>query len=237
MLVDLHAHTSAISPCCRISAQKNIRLAKETGFDGLCITNHYDAHYFSIDTYTDWIDSYIAEWHICQEWGEKYGVRIFCGIEVNSAVVPNLHLLIYGADEAFLRKYPQLCHRTTQELYRICKENDCALIQAHPFRYNVGVQDPAFLDGLEVNCHPGYGNSYCADVLAAAQANQLAVTAGCDYHADTYRPKGGTFLSDEIQTEQELAQYLLKTNRFHLQIQEPADGAVFEIWHNRNRRK
>ncbi len=237
MLVDLHGHTGAISRCCRIGAEENVLRAREAGFDGMVITNHYDAGYFNEESYNAWLEGYITEWAHCRALGKQHGVRIFCGVEVNSALVPNLHLLIYGADEAFLRKYPRLCNRTTEELYRICKENGCALIQAHPFRHRVGVQDTAFLDGLEINCHPSYGNSYCADVLAAAQAKHLAVTAGCDYHADSYRSKGGTFLPNEIQTEQELAQYLLKADQFHLQVQEPADGAVFEIWHNRNRRK
>ena len=42
MLIDLHAHSKAISKCSRINGIDNIELAKSIGLDGFILTNHYD---------------------------------------------------------------------------------------------------------------------------------------------------------------------------------------------------
>ncbi len=227
MLIDMHGHTAGISRCCRIDAREGIRQAVEAGFDGMVITNHYEAWYYTEESYDGWIESYIAEWELCRELGREYGFRIFCGIEVSLAVVPNLHLLIYGADADFLRKYPHLCRRSLQELSQIVRENGCALIQAHPFRHGVGIQDTDLLDGVEINCHPKYDGGHAQQILAAAGEKRLVVTVGCDYHADSARPAGGSIIPEQIRTDRELAQYLLSSGEFSLQIHDPVDTAPY----------
>lgn len=78
-----------------------------------------------------------------------------------------------------------------------------------------------FLDGIEINCHPKYFNTFSSKIIKIAQKNKLSVTCGCDYHGDVpYRPKGGIFLPDTIQTDGDLAKYLKETKVFHLQIHE-----------------
>ncbi len=228
MLVDLHAHTSGISHCCRIDAREVIDTAKANGFDGIAVTNHYTRKYYTDETYYDWIERYIEEWQLCRTLGEKAGLRIFCGVEVTQEYDPRLHMLIYGCDESFLRTYHKLCERSLQELYALCRQHDCALVQAHPFRGGTTVQNTAYLDGVEINCHPYYGRTYASEVEKAAKKSHLALTCGCDYHADTYRSRGGMFLPDGITTDQELVQYLLHSDIFSLQVHEIADGSVYK---------
>ena len=45
MLIDLHAHSKAISKCSRINGIDNIELAKSLGLNGFILTNHYDKNY------------------------------------------------------------------------------------------------------------------------------------------------------------------------------------------------
>ena len=37
MLIDLHAHSSGISKCCRIDAEEVVREAVRIGLDGICL--------------------------------------------------------------------------------------------------------------------------------------------------------------------------------------------------------
>ncbi len=233
MLIDLHTHTSGISRCCKISAEDNILLAKELGFDGLAITNHYASYYFDEASYDDWIEKYIAEWAICRELGKRHSMRIFSGVEVTLEEDPRLHILLYGADEAFLRENRRLCDRPLAELYALCRAKGIAVVQAHPFRNGTTIQNTALLDGIEINCHPAYQNCYSGEILQAARAAGLAVTVGCDYHADSYRPLGGMFLPESVTDERALARYIRENDRFHLQIHSPTTEQVFETTYTR----
>ncbi len=226
MLIDLHCHTKAISHCCRISAEDNILLAKSKGFDGMAITNHYTSDYFEPGGFEEWLEKYIAEWNICRELGKKHGMKIFCGVEVTMAVDPRLHMLIYGCDEAFLRNNPHLYDKRLYELHDLCAENGCALVQAHPFRSGMEIKPARVLDGIEVNCHPLYRDSHYEEILEFAKNNRLAVTVGCDFHNDTYRPLGGTVLPDSIETDRDLADYILNAKSFALKIHNPVNGEI-----------
>lgn len=233
MLVDLHAHSKGISSCCKIGADKVVDTAKEYGFGGLAIANHYVSSYFTGETYHDWIEKYIAEWRLFEALGQEKGLQIFKAIEVTLEQDPRLHMLIYGADEAFLRNYPLLCDKTLPELYELCEGNGCALVQGHPFRGGATVQDTNFLHGVEINCHPNYKNSFADQLLQRAKSARLSVTVGCDYHADTYRPRGGMLLPDTVKTDRDLVQYILHAKTFHLQIHEPADGELYQTVYER----
>ncbi len=229
MLIDMHAHTSEISTCCKINAEDGIVLAKEKGYDGVAIMNHYTATYFNVNTYDAWIDSYIAEWEHCRALGLKHGMRVFCGVEVTLDGDPRLHMLIYGADAEFLKSNPYLNTKSVEELYALCKANGCALVQAHPYRGGTTVQDVNFLDGIEINCHPLYHNSFYREMLDIATANGLSLTVGCDYHNDTYRPVAGSVLPDELASDKELANFILTSRRFEMQIHDPVDERVFTM--------
>ncbi len=233
MLIDLHAHTSAISYCCKMDAENVIKTAKEHGFDGLAIANHYMNPYFTADTHRDFIERYIAEWSACVEIGKQYGIKIFKAVEVTMAHDPLLHMLIYGADEAFLRDNLFLCDLSLEELYALCERYGYTLIQGHPFRGGETIQNTNFLHGLEVNCHPLYQNSYADIILQEAAKKGLAVTVGCDYHADTYRPDGGTVLPDSIESDADLAWHLRSAKSFELQIHEPLDGKIYRTVYTR----
>ena len=45
MLIDLHAHSSGISRCCKIPAPKVLEISRDLGLDGIVLTNHYQKSY------------------------------------------------------------------------------------------------------------------------------------------------------------------------------------------------
>ena len=221
MLVDLHGHTKGISKCCRIPYQQVLETALEYGMDGIALTNHYQKSYVIDGDINGFVEKYIAEFYVTEEYGRKIGCKVFFGIELTTARYPNVHMLIYGVDPDFLRIHPWLFDLSQEELYQLVKANNGILIQAHPFRNGATVLDPRFMDGVEINCHPLYGKSYAQELLAIAKEHSFIVTCGGDFHADTYRPKCGMVLPENIKDHHDLCAYLLSPDAKTLCIQEP----------------
>jgi hypothetical protein len=77
-----------------------------------------------------------------------------------------------------------------------------------------------YVDGIEINCHPLYGNTYSNEIIKIAKQNNLIITCGGDYHHDTYRPKCGVYFPDDIKSNKDLKDYLVNSNEIKLCIQE-----------------
>ncbi len=232
MFTDMHLHTSGISRCAKKPYNEMLDNAKENGYDAVVISNHYTKAYFTEENHSEWIEEYLCEFYKCEKYGKEIGIKVFFGIEVTFEESPAVHFLIYGADEHFLRKNQFLCFKTQKELYNLCRENGCVLVQAHPFRGGASVMSPELLDGIEINCHPGHGDSHSEEIIKIAKENNLALTVGCDYHADNYRPLGGMFLPDYINSGKELADYIIKKEKTKVQIQEPTGGGIRKVYLN-----
>ena len=135
MLIDMHAHTSGVSHCCVLPPEEIVRIAKETGLDGIVLTNHYAKDYVTVD-------KYINEYEITKAEGEKIGLKVFFGIEVTVVWNPRIHLLVYGVTTDFLREHPALYDMSQEELYTLVHQYGGVLVQAHPFRESCRPQDP-----------------------------------------------------------------------------------------------
>ncbi len=220
MLIDLHAHTSGISHCCRIAYPEVLEEAKNAGLDGIVLTNHYTRQYLKDRTAEAFVEDYIQEYERTKAHGERVGCRVFFGLEVTMEWATNVHMLIYGMEPESLRKTPFLFDLPLEELYRTVKEAGGALVQAHPFRNESTVMNTDYLDGVEINCHPLYGSTYSEELLAIAKEAGITVTCGGDYHADTYRPRCGMYLPEELQTSRDVAEYLLTAEEVKLHVQQ-----------------
>jgi len=229
MLIDLHAHTSGISKCCRIAAPEVLVQAKAAGLDGIVLTNHYQNSYICDGQQDKFVEDYIAEYLYTKECGEAIGCKVFFGIEVTMELYRNVHILIYGVEPSFLRENPALFDCTQEELYTLVHENGGAMVQAHPFRNGTSVLDPAFLDGIEINCHPKYKTT-CKEQLTEIAAQQgLILTCGGDYHADTYRPQCGTYLPETVSDPVALGKYLAETGQIRLRVHEVNEPTYSEM--------
>ncbi len=227
MLIDLHAHTSGISRCCRYPGSKILEFAYETGIDGIVLTNHYQKNYIGTEGVNSFVEKYIEEFYSTKALGEQLGMKVFFGIEVTMELYPNVHMLIYGVDKEFLTSHSLVFDYTHEELYAAVKEYNGVLIQAHPFRNGTTVLKTNLLDGVEINCHPLYNNSHSNEILSIVRENGLAVTCGGDFHGDTYRPKCGMYLPDTITNSCELGEYIKNAKEVSLCIQEP-NSDIFE---------
>ncbi len=217
MLVDLHIHTSGISPCSHRTPEEIIAqcLADDTG--GFVLTNHCAEAYMRDVTYRDWCVKYNNEFYHAKRLGDKYGVRVFFGVEVNTSVYRNIHYLIYGIQPCDLLCSPELYKLTQEELYEYCENNGFLLYQAHPYRNGAVPQNPDFLHGVEINCHPIYKFTMEREVCEFAEKNKLRLSCGSDFHGDSYKARCGAYLPDDITTEKELVEYL-RNNQPELEV-------------------
>lgn len=230
MLIDLHGHTKGISRCCRLYAPEVLAAAMEAGLDGICLCNHYQMCYVPDGDALAFAHRYIDEFRATRAIGEEMGVRVFFGIEVTMNRHRDEHILVYGVDEQFPLQYPALYELTQQELYERVHAAGGVMVQAHPMRKGKNLlMDPAYLDGVEVNCHPKYDRTYAEEMAELANSNNWILTCGGDYHADTHRVQCGVYLPDHIADSVQLGQYLKQAEVLRLRVQEVGEMTAYDM--------
>ncbi|MFZ5648802.1 MAG: PHP domain-containing protein [Bacillota bacterium] len=109
MIIDLHVHTSALSPCSSLDPEEAVRTAKSMGLDGICFTEHCRI----------WPDTDL------ERLSAKWDFPVFCGMEVETR---EGHMLVFGLGE----EIPEILG--AGELREKVDRVDGAMIYAHPFR-------------------------------------------------------------------------------------------------------
>lgn len=228
MLVDMHAHSSGISTCCRIPYDTVIERARETGVEGIVLTNHYVSSYVTDDKYEEFAERYLEEYQKAKEYGDSVGAKVFFGVEVTVEWDKNVHLLVYGVPHSFVTDHPRMCFYPLETLYRTVHEYGGILVQAHPYRRQPRLQDLNYLDGVEISCHPNHGSSCSDEVKKIAETNGKLLTCGGDYHSDAnYRPLCGVFVPEEISDDVALKDWLISQPSLTLRVHEPGGD-----WHD-----
>lgn len=220
MLIDMHAHTSGISRCCRTDAYGVLTAAKEVGIDGLILCNHYDAGYVDEAGPAAFAEKYIAEYYHTAMVAAEMGMRLYFGIEVTARKHNNAHILVYGMEPGFVRENPEIYDYTLEEICAAVHEKGGLVVQAHPFRGNGKLLDTGILDGVEINCHPIYDDTHCARMQEIAHEAGIFTTCGGDYHADTYRAICGTYFPDEIQRYEGIINHLKTSAEIKMHVHE-----------------
>ena len=206
-----------------------VQVVLDNGMDGIILTNHYDKNYVQNNDSLSFAKKYIAEYHSVKEYGFKIGVKVFFGIELTMAKHNNVHMLIYGVSEEWLLQHSDIFDYTQKELYESVKKEGGILVQAHPFRRGKDVLlDLSLMDGVEANCHPLYDGTYLERLSIIAHNNNLLLTCGGDFHADTHRPKCGVYLPDNLTTTKEIVVYLQEKQMISLCVQEAGMMRIFD---------
>lgn len=233
MLIDMHAHSSAISRCCRATVEEVLETDKSVGIDGIVLTNHYQIEYTVNGDSDGLARRYIEEYYHAKEAGEKLGMRVFYGMEVTARQFGCAHMLIYGIDPSFTLEHSDIYDYTLEEMSRVVHEAGAVLIQAHPFRRGGDLVDLAYVDGVEANCHPIYEGPCYDRLVPYAQEAGIIMTCGGDYHADTHRVRCGTYLPDTLTGGKDLADYLRTVDSTRLVLEEPTAHASYERIYSR----
>lgn len=220
MLIDMHAHTSGISRCCQADAAEVLNTARKAGIDGLVLCNHYQEIYVTEAGPAAFAEEYIAEYYRTKQLADAMGFPLFFGVEVTAKLHGNAHILIYGMPPEFVREYPDIYAYPLEKMARIVWERGGLIVQAHPFRSGGQILDTAWLDGVEVNCHPLYDATHCDELMEIAAEKRMLLTCGGDYHADTYRAVCGTVFPDGSCSSEDLVRHLKNTREIRLHVHE-----------------
>ena len=135
-LYDPHTHTAEVSHCGRLGASELVERYRGQGFAGIAVTDHLHEEYIaSLDCRDDWqacVSAYLKGYRRAIDSAQKVGMDVLLGAEIRFPE-NDRDFLVYGIDEAFLRRNPYLYRlgcRTFFERF----SGETLIIQAHPFR-------------------------------------------------------------------------------------------------------
>ncbi len=210
---ELHAHTSEVSSCGKVPAAELVEMYVEAGYEGVVITDHLNGSTFrnhegcSVEEQREFfLSGYRAAKRSA---GSR--LKVLLGMELCLAGSPNDYLL-YGLTEDLL---PVLYNQTFNirqlslpEASQFLRAHGIFIVQAHPFRNDLRVIDPKYIDGVETyNGHPWHA-SRNAVAKCWAEMYQLIQTSGSDFHVPDCLARGGVILHDKIETIHDLVAVL-----------------------------
>ena len=129
----------------------------------------------------------MAGWYAARESGEKCGITVLHGVELQPAGCL-YELLIYGLDDKDFFDIPRMYDLSIEEISALARERGAFISLAHPFRHG-DRPDPSLYHGAEVfnraeSFHDDGMRDDASNNLAAdfAAKNGLIPTCGQDFH-------------------------------------------------------
>ena len=184
MKIDLHVHTSEVSKCGHMSAAETVGRYKDAGYDCIVITNHfnsYTADLFAQAGKPDFFEHYRSSYLLAKEEGERAGLLVLNGYEIRFNGADNDYL-IYGMDDATAKEYKTLFAMDPKSFSALAAERGFLFYQAHPFRNQMKITNPAYLFGIEIkNGNPRHDSRNDIAHMWAKKYG-LHMIAGSDCH-------------------------------------------------------
>lgn len=225
-LFEMHAHTDETSNCGKVPAAEMVEIYKKLGYDGIVVTDHMSTHtFFKYDysnmTWDEKVDIFLKGYNLAKE-AAKDDIKILLGMELRFDLENcENDYLVYGIDENFLRSNGDLINMNIEGFSKLAHSKGLMIFQAHPFRFNMTVTRPKFLDGIEVfNGNPRH-NSNNTIASKWAELQGLQMSSGSDFHEHGDEGHGGILFSDKINSNTDLINALRK-NDYILKTSKPA---------------
>lgn len=211
MKIELHSHTSEVSPCGRLTARELIQLYHAAGYDAIVITNHFNAYAAKRLTEktgrTDFSNYYHEEYEKAARLGREAGLLILCGYEVRFRANDNDYL-VYGMPRKILDDHDRIFSMDAHSFGELARKQGFLFYQAHPFRNKMTVTDPADLFGIEVyNAHPRHDSRN--DIAKIwAEKHQLHGIGGSDCHRTEDAGRAGILTEVTVRDMDDLVRVL-----------------------------
>lgn len=210
MKIELHAHTSEVSPCGRLTARELIQLYRSAGYDGIVITNHFNAYaakHLAASGRTDFAIFYHEEFEKAAELGRQAGLLILCGYEVRFLNNENDYL-VYGMPREIAEDHDRIFSMNAHSFGELARGRNFLFYQAHPFRNKMTVTDPADLFGIEVNnAHPRHDSRN--DIAKMwAEKFHLHGIGGSDCHRAEDAGRAGILTDETVRNMDDLVRVL-----------------------------
>lgn len=212
---EMHCHTAEFGWCAKVPTEILVPEHAKAGYQGICITNHYIDFAFRKMKAKDWtgkIDFYLDGYRKAKSLAKHYDMDVILGLEIRFAGDSYNDFLVYGMDEDFLYKYPELYTHTPESFKAFCEEHDLLIFQAHPFRPYCNPEEAKFLDGYEIlNANVRSDNNNHL-TKALQKKTQLLGIAGSDYHQLEDIDRSGCIFYERVRDGKELVR-VLKAHR------------------------
>ena len=210
---DLHIHTLESSECGQVEAREIVRLYQARGYAGFVITDHCIPRYVKkFSSVNEMLEKQCEGYFAAKEYGDSVGFSVFYGCELRFTEAFQTDFLVYGAQPDYFIKRPGLMETPIKDALRQLHDDGLLVYQAHPFRNEMQITDPALLDGIEVyNGHKGY-NSRNEFAMMWAGAFGLKKISGSDFHHEHDLAHGGILCEDRVETYDDLLNALKEEN-------------------------
>jgi len=194
-LYETHLHTSQGSACGSNTGSEMAKAAKDYGYTGIIVTDHFFYGNTAVDRklpWNDWVDKYCEGYFDAKKTGDEIGLQVFFGWESSYNA---MEFLIYGLTPDWLHKHEEIRDCSVKEQYEMVHRDGGIVIQAHPFReadyIGEKIQYPYDVDGVEVlnisnGVKSGYGLNACPwddEAYEYARRYNLHATSGSDVHS------------------------------------------------------
>jgi predicted metal-dependent phosphoesterase TrpH len=213
-LFEIHCHTGEVSVCAWVDAISIVRMHKEAGFEGICITDHYHEEFFKKHSGLkdkEIVDIYLSGYRLARKEGSRIGIKVMLGMEIRFEDNDNDYL-VYGITEDMLFENPYMFRMGLEDFSDMARVNGLLLIQAHPFRDNMTRVNPRFIDGIETVNGNIRHNSRNHLSESYAIVNNLRKMGGSDFHRECDLNMVAMHFFDEINSEADLVKSIKDGN-------------------------
>ena len=131
---ETHAHTSEVSRCAVISGVEIVRVYKDLGFSGICITDHFLNGNTTVSLEPSWdeqIAMFCRGYEKAHAEGKRIGIDVFFGWEYTYR---GTDLLTYGLDKKWLLEHPEIMDLSMNDYCDLVHLHGGFIVHAHPFR-------------------------------------------------------------------------------------------------------
>jgi len=227
MRLETHIHTKEVSSCSQCSAAEAVSRCVRLGYGGMVLTDHFSpyAHakmrkIFWQDRITFFLKGYKAAREAAPE-----GFAVLLGMEVR-LLGANNDYLVYGVDEAFLRRYEAFDFQGLAKFSKLAHDNGLMVFQAHPLRFGSTIMKPQLLDGIEAYNGNANHESHNAIALAWAETCGLLAISGSDWHgpeSGANAALGGIELREPVQDNEGFMRALRDREFALIKQEQPAE--------------
>ena len=213
---ELHAHTSEISPCAIVPAERVAHIYTRLNYDGIVITDHFTEYTVNqtrqLQTWEDRMNRFISGYETVKKTAEQIGsLSVFFGLEYRFIGDMNDYL-IFGMTPDLLLSAKDMDKFSPAKLREFADANSVMIFQAHPCRSVCTKADPSLLDGVETyNGNPRH-NSHNDEADAFAESFSLLKCSGSDFHEPQDAARGGIITDVKIESGKMLVEVLKKGN-------------------------
>ncbi|MBQ7500328.1 MAG: PHP domain-containing protein [Clostridia bacterium] len=208
---EFHFHTKESSHCSDVSVEESIPVYKEHGYELIVVTDHFSMEYtLPGRPWEEQVERYLEGYKKAKEVGDRIGVKIMFGTEFRFSTGNCDDFLAYGHDVDFLYDHPFIYEKTVDEAYKYFRECGVYFSQAHPFREEIRLCNPDYLDGIEVfNGHADH-DSHNDVALKYSIEHDLIGTCGTDFHHRNGYCKTAMMLEYMPEKQSDLAKILFE---------------------------